>query len=155
MTAKVTRAPGEDGILFTAGTQNSGQSFFVQDDRLRFDYNAFGDHTVVRSEVEIPADATELTARLERKPGRTGSMELRIDGAPCGSADIGWLMRMSSSTGSDIGHGTETAVSCEYTGRFPFAGTLHELVIELDPTRSQRERQEQAKARFDSEMTKQ
>ena len=154
MTAKVTRAPGDDGILFTAGTQNSGQSFFVKDDRLCFDYNAFGDHTLVRSEVEIPADATELTARLERT-GRTGTVELRIDGDPCGAADIPWLMRMSSSTGSDVGHGTETAVSREYTGRFPFAGTLHELVIDLDPTRSERERQELAQAQLDSEMTKQ
>ena len=64
-------------------------------------------------------------------------------------------MRMSSSTGSDVGHGTETAVSREYTGRFPFAGTLHELVIDLDPTRSERERQELAQAQLDSEMTKQ
>jgi hypothetical protein len=32
---------------------------------------------------------------------------------------------------------------------------LHELVVEVDPTRSERERAEQAQARFDSEMSKQ
>jgi arylsulfatase len=154
MTASVTRAPGEDGILFTAGTQNSGLVFFVKDDRLWFDYNAFGDSTLVTSEVAIPADARQLTARFERS-GQTGSLELRIDGDPCGRADIPWVMRMTSSIGARIGRGTHSPVSREFTGPFPFEGALHELVVEVDPSRSERERAEQAADRFDSEMSKQ
>jgi arylsulfatase A-like enzyme len=154
MTASVTRAPDENGILFTTGTQNSGLVFFVKDDHLCFDYNAFGDHTLVRSEAAIPADATQLTARFERS-GQTGSIELRIDGDPCGKADVPWVMRMTGSIGADIGTGTHSPVSREITGRFPFEGTLHELVIDLDKSRSQREREEQAAARYDSEMSKQ
>ncbi len=154
MTASVTRAAGEDGILFTTGTQNSGLVFFVKDDHLHFDYNAFGDHTIVTSEVTIPAGARELTARFDRT-GRTGSIELRIDGDACGRADIGWVMRMTGSIGADVGKGTDSPVSREIAGRFPFAGTLHELVVELDKTRSERERDEQAAARFDSDMAKQ
>ena len=38
MTATVSRNPGDDGVLFTTGTQNSGYAFFVKDDRLCFDY---------------------------------------------------------------------------------------------------------------------
>jgi arylsulfatase A-like enzyme len=154
MHASVTRAPGEDGILFSAGTQNSGLVFFVKDDRLWFDHNAFGDSTVVTSQTAIPADATELTARFERT-GRTGSLELRIDGDPCGRADIPWVMRMTSSIGARIGRGTHSPVSREITGPFPFQGTLHELVVEVDPSRSERERAEQAAARYDSEMSQQ
>jgi hypothetical protein len=154
MTASVTRAPGDDGILFTTGTQNSGLVFFVKDDRLCFDYNAFGDHTLVKSEAHIPDGATQLTARFDRT-GQTGSIELRIDGSPCGRADVPWVMRMTGSIGADIGRGTNSPVCPEITGRFPFAGTLHELVIDLDASRSERERAERAAARYDSEMARQ
>ena len=155
MTATVDRTDGDDGILFSTGTQNAGYSFFVQDDRLCFDYNAFGDHTLVRSEVPVPADAREMAVRFERTGRRTGSIELRIDGDPCASADIPYVMRMMSSIGADVGHGNGSPVSTEYSGRFPFTGTLHELVVEVDPSRSERERMEQAKDRYDGEMTKQ
>ena len=155
MTARVTRAPGDDGILYTTGTQNSGFSFFVKDDRLCFDYNAFGDHTLVVSEAAIPADATELTIRFERTGRREGSAEVRIDGDPAGRADIPWIMRLMSSIGADIGRGTHSAVSPEYSGPFPFVGTLHELTVDVDPSRSRREREQQAKDRYDSEMTRQ
>jgi hypothetical protein len=46
-------------------------------------------------------------------------------------------------------------VSTEYGGRFPFAGTLHELTVEVDKTRSEREREANAKARYDSEISRQ
>ena len=50
LTARVTRGPGDEGVLYAGGTENSGMSVFVQDDRLVFDYNAFGDHTIVLPE---------------------------------------------------------------------------------------------------------
>ncbi len=154
MTAHVTRAPGEDGILFSTGTQNSGVVLFVQDDRLCFDYNAFGDHTLVTSTTTIPDAAEQLTVRFVRT-GPTGSIELRIDDEPCGSADVPWIMRMMSSVGADIGRGHDSPVSPSIRGRFPFEGTLHELVVQLDRSRSARERDEQAAARHDAEMTRQ
>ena len=154
MTAKVERSSGDDGILFTSGTQNSGYSFFVKDDRLCFDYNAFGDHTLVVSDAPIPAGASELTVRFERT-GRTGSAELRVDGEACGRIDIPYLMRMMSSVGADIGRGTTSAVSKEYEGRFPFGGVLGELEVVVDPSRSEREREAIAQARLEAEFTRQ
>ena len=41
-------------MLWATGTENSGISMFVQDDRLVVDYNAFDDHTVVESGVAVP-----------------------------------------------------------------------------------------------------
>ena len=41
LTARITRAAGDDGVLFATGTENSGIAVFVQDDRLVVDYNAF------------------------------------------------------------------------------------------------------------------
>lgn len=155
MTARVDRADGDDGVLFSTGTQNAGYTFFVKDDRLCFDYNAFGDHSLVRSESTIPSDATELAVRFERTGSRTAQAEVRIDGEAAGSVDVPYMMRMMSSIGASIGTGNNSPVSPEYAGPFPFAGTLHELVVEVDPSRSEREQMEQAKDRYDAEMAKQ
>ena len=154
LTARVTRSAGDDGVVYSTGTQNAGMSVFVKDDRLCFDYNAFGDHTLVVSEVEIPADATELGIRFERN-GQIGSAEVRIDGEPCGFADIPYVMRMMSSIGADVGRGNNSAVSGAYSGQFPFGGTLHEVVIDVDKSRSELQREQEARDRFDVEMSKQ
>ena len=71
------------------------------------------------------------------------------------AADIPYVMRMMSSIGADVGHGTHSAVSTEYGGRFPFAGTLHELTVDVDQSRSERQREQEAKDRYDAEMAKQ
>src|SRR6202453_1105161 len=39
MSATIQRPPGTEGVLYSSGTENSGVSLFVQDDRLVFDYN--------------------------------------------------------------------------------------------------------------------
>ncbi len=154
ITATVTRAQGEDGVLLSNGGQNSGYAFFVQDDKLCFDYNAFGDHTLVISDVPIPADASTLSARFERV-GNAGSIEVRIDGDPCGSAEVPWAMGVISLLGTDVGRGTHSPVSTAYDGPFPFSGALHELVTEVDPSPSEQADREEAQARHDAEMKRQ
>jgi arylsulfatase A-like enzyme len=154
MVATITREAGDEGILFTTGTQNAGYSFFVKDDRLCFDYNAFGDHTLVVSDVPVPSGDAELSVRFERT-GRTGSAEVRIDGHVCGSTEIPFVMRMMSSIGADVGHGTNSPVSTEYEGRFPFVGTLHEIVVDIDKSPSELQREQEAADRYAAEMAKQ
>ena len=51
-------------MLFATGTENSGISFFVQDDRLVLDYNSFNDHTVVVSDVEVPEGPSVVDGRV-------------------------------------------------------------------------------------------
>ncbi len=135
MVATVSRGPGDDGVIFATGTENSGMSVFVQDDRLVVDYNAFDDHTIVVSDAEVPTGDSVLTVKLRRAEGSAGSVALEVDGVPSGSADLPLLMRIMSSVGASIGHDHGSAVSQRYTGPFPFAGTLQELVIQLSPDR--------------------
>ena len=127
----MTRAPGDDGVLFATGTENSGLSLFVQDDRLVVDYNAFDDHTVVESDVEVPAGDSTLTLRLRRGEGRTGSAAIEIDGVEAGRADLSLFMRMMSSVGPSIASDHGSAVSPRYEAPFPFSGKLHEIVIQI------------------------
>ncbi len=135
LTASVTITAGDQGVLFATGTHNSGMSVFVQDRRLVLDYNAFGSHTIVESDVDIPEGDVELVVRVRRGEGTTGSASLAIDGKVDGAADLNLLMRMMSSTGPSIGRDQGSAVSERYEGPFPFTGMLHEIVIQASPER--------------------
>ena len=73
LTAKVTREPGDEGVLYATGTQNSGVSIFVQNDRLVVDYNAFDDHTIVVSDVVLPDGDVTVVVSVLRGPSRTGN----------------------------------------------------------------------------------
>ena len=131
LTATVTRAAGDEGVLFATGTENSGVSIFVQNDRLVVDYNAFDDHTILESDIEIPAGASTLVAQFRRGGGMAGSMSIEVDGEPAGSADLPLFMRMMSSVGPSIAYDHGSAVSNRYEAPFAFTGTLHEIVIQL------------------------
>ena len=70
MTATIDRRRGQGGVLFATGTENSGISFFVQDDRLVLDYNSFNDHTVLVSDVEVPEGPSVVDRRVPPHRGR-------------------------------------------------------------------------------------
>ncbi|MFN3258601.1 MAG: arylsulfatase [Ilumatobacter sp.] len=131
LTASVTRSHGDDGVIFATGTENSGLSVFVQHDRLVVDYNAFDEHTVLESDVDLPPGDCTVTVRVRRRSGMTGSMSVAVDGVPAGSADLDLFMRMMSSVGPSIGYDHGSPVSTRYSAPFPFAGELHEVVIQL------------------------
>jgi arylsulfatase len=135
-TARVTRTAGQDGVLYATGTENSGMSIFVQDDRLVLDYNAFDDHTILISDVEIPDGDSILGVQLrtsEDRASTSGTAALLVDGKVCATADLPLLMRIMSSIGASIGHDHGSPVSLRYPDSFPFAGRLHQLVIQLSP----------------------
>lgn len=135
LTARVTMRATDEGVLFATGTENSGLSVFVQGQSLVLDYNAFGDHTVVESSVEVPGGDVDLAVKLRRGDGRTGTASLAVDGADAGQAELPLFMQMMSSIGPSIGFDHGSAVSPLYTAPFPFSGTLHEVVIQASPDR--------------------
>lgn len=151
LTAQVTTEPGDEGALWATGTMNSGVSVFVQNGRLVVDYNAFGDHTIVESEIEVPPGDCTLGVRLQRDSRQTGWVELSIDGQACGHAAIDGYMRMVSSVGSSIACDHGSAVSERYEAPFTFTGTLHDLTIVLP----KRPSKEDTAATASSEMSKQ
>ncbi len=131
LTATVTRQAGDEGVLYATGTENSGVSVFVQGDRLVVDYNAFDDHTIVESDTDIPAGTSTLVVKVRRGDGRSGTVELEIDGRPCGSVELPLFMRMMSSVGPSVAYDHGSAVSNRYRAPFPFTGKLHEVIIQL------------------------
>jgi arylsulfatase A-like enzyme len=131
LTATLTREAGQDGVIFATGTQNSGISIFVQDNRLVVDYNAFDEHTVIESDVKVPEGDSTLVAGFRRGDGSAGSMFIAVNGVDAGSADLSLFMRMISSVGPSVAYDHGSAVSNRYEAPFPFAGKLHEVIIQL------------------------
>jgi arylsulfatase len=130
MQATVDRPAGAGGVLYASGTENAGISLFVQDDRLVFDYNCFGEHHVVESTTTVPVGKCLLGVRLRRE-GKSGYAVLVIDGEESGRVELPFVMRMMSSTGPSIGFDHGSPVSERYAGAFPFEGDLERIEIEL------------------------
>lgn len=135
LTARLTLDADDEGALFATGTQNAGMSLFVQNRRLVLDYNAFGDHTVLESERDLPLGEVEVTLSMRRGEKRRGTAEFLIDGVSAGRADLALFMRMISSIGHSVGCDHGSAVSPRYDAPFAFTGDLHELVIQVSPER--------------------
>ena len=130
MSATIDRRRGEGGVLFATGTENSGLSFFVQDDHLVFDYNCFNDHTILVSETEVPEGGSVVTVEF-RRTGPGAVARLLIDGVQCAEAEVPFAMYIISSVGPSVGFDHGSPVSQRYQGHFPFEGTLHKVVVDM------------------------
>jgi arylsulfatase len=134
--ATVTFAPGDEGVLYATGTQNSGLSLFIQNNKLVLDYNAFGDHTILESPTDVPAGDHELRLVMRRGEGMAGELSLLIDGANVATASVSLYMRMMSSVGPSVGYDHGSPVSQRYSAPFEYTGALHEVVIEAGKPRT-------------------
>ncbi len=81
----IVPAGGAEGVLYARGSHNVGQTFFIKDRRLQFDYNALGVHHRAAAAVDLPAGPHELSARFERQD-RSGTLTIAVDGADIASA---------------------------------------------------------------------
>jgi arylsulfatase len=131
MIATVDRVAGDGGVLYATGTENSGISVFVDGDHLVLDYNAFDDHTIVRSAEPVPAGRRRLGVEFRRGPNRTAKATLTVDGTAVGAGEIPWVMGMISSVGASVGYDDGSPVSPAYEAPNPFAGRLETLEIQL------------------------
>jgi len=146
LTARVTRADGDDGVLYATGTQNAGVSVFVQDGRLVADYNAFDDHTVLESPEALPTGDVTLGLHVRRTGRRTGTMALSVDGTEVASTDLPLFMSMISSVGPSVGEDQGSPVSTRYEAPFGFEGTLHAVEIQILSTPGSAAREAEARA---------
>jgi arylsulfatase len=134
LAAEVDRPAGANGVLYAAGTENAGVSVFVQNDKLLFDYNCFGEHFVAESTRTVPVGKAVLGVRF-RRDGKGGNATLVIDDEECGRVEFPLAMRMMSSTGPSVGFDHGSPVSDLYESPFAFEGTLERVDIQLLSTR--------------------
>ncbi len=122
---------GRDGVLFATGTENAGISIFLDDGHLVLDYNAFDDHTVVRSDTAVGGGDHKLGVEFHRGPSRTARARVLIDGEVVGEGHVPWVMSTISSVGHSVGYDAGSPVSRDYSGSNPYTGTLHSVEIKL------------------------
>jgi arylsulfatase A-like enzyme len=128
LAATIDRPAGAGGVLYATGTENSGLSVFVQDDRLVFDYNCFNDHHVVESTVAVPVGPSVVGVRFRRE-GAGATAVLFVDGVACGALELPFAMNIISSVGPSVGYDHGSPVSERYASPFAFEGTLHKVDI--------------------------
>ena len=132
ITARVTSRPDDEGVLLATGNENAGCSVFVQNGRLVVDYNAFDDHTIVESSIEVPTGDCTLSVHLERGGLEGGGwVEVSIDGQACGRGTIPRYLLTFASVGLSVGEDRGSAVSTRYQAPFAFTGTLHDVTVQL------------------------
>jgi arylsulfatase len=130
LDAAIDRPARAGGVVMAFGTENSGVSLFIQDDRLVFDYNFFNDHHVLESTEPVPEGPSVIGVRF-RRGRRDADVVLTIDGREAGSCHLPVLMRMISSIGMSIGRDQGSTVSPRYQGEFAFEGRLERVDIQL------------------------
>ncbi|MCU1372239.1 MAG: arylsulfatase family protein [Ilumatobacteraceae bacterium] len=152
--ATMERPAGAGGVLYAIGTENSGMTVYVKDDRLVFDYNAFDDHSIATSDRPVPEGPSVIGVEF-RRTGSGATATLVIDGEPAGSVDIPFVMFMMSSIGPSVGLDHGSAVSSAYTAPFRFEGRLERVDIQLYRSFDELAEKAEAEARARAELRRQ
>jgi arylsulfatase A-like enzyme len=149
ITADIERVSAADGgVIVALGSHAAGYSLFLKDGRLGFDYNDFGNHTVVESEVEVPVGRTSVGVRFDRGGEGAGTLTVQVDGQDAGSATLSRFVRIFGSMGLDVGRDGLSPVSEQYDGAFPFTGTIHSVHYEVAAGRPRVEATTESRAGF-------
>lgn len=121
-------ADGDQGMLVAHGDQGGGYALYVEDGRLFFAFNGYGDMTVIDGG-EVAAGTDRISLRMEWAGNFRCNAVISIGGTPVGEApDLPVLMAMAPFEGIDVGIDRRSPVSWEVYERhgvFPYSGTLH------------------------------
>jgi arylsulfatase len=130
LQARVERDAGAGGVVMAMGNENAGLSFFVQDDRLIFDYNIFGEHHVLESNRSVPAGESTIGVKF-RRDQNDAEVTLTLNGDDVGTKHLPLIMRIISTSGMGIGRDFASPVSTYYDDEFPFEGRIERVDIQL------------------------
>ncbi|NND16393.1 MAG: sulfatase-like hydrolase/transferase [Eudoraea sp.] len=124
-----------NGVLLATGGIYGGYTFFVKDNKLYYEYNAFNeDRYQVVSDVNIPKGEVEMKAVYKANAEeKTAVVELYINGEMVGEGTVDRFMFASYSISEtfDVGVDMGSSVSKEYTRDNEFSGELHKVIVKL------------------------
>jgi arylsulfatase A-like enzyme len=125
---------GAKGVLVAAGGLYGGYAFFVDDNQLVYEYNAYDeDRYQIRSGGILPVGEVELRADYQVTGPGTGLVTLYVNGDQVGQGAVNRTMpgQFSLSETFDVGEDTGTSVSKDYDRENEFSGVLDRVVISL------------------------
>ena len=130
-------AAGEaDGVIVTCGDRFCGYTFFIKNGFFVHDYNAAGEHFVVRSPTQVPADFATLSYEFDRSSRLFGVGTIAIAGHEPASLQLGPTIGVHiSPSGLCVGYSAFAAVSPDYEAPFAFPGHIERVIIDLGTDR--------------------
>jgi arylsulfatase len=134
VTARVSLAAGDAGVLVAHGDQGGGYSMYLDDTgELVAAHNGYGIEREVRGPVVPPGDH-DLELRITCPGNDVWDLALAVDGVEV-AADTGFrlLMAMAPFQGIDVGIDRRSPVSWsmhQRHGTFPFSGVLHQVAYQ-------------------------
>jgi len=137
ITAEVTiPEAGAEGILVAQGSILGGYVLYAHSGRLTYVHNFVGleEHRVVSTVELVPGEHT-LGFRFTKTAEHAGVGTLLVDEAPAGEIEIGrFTPTRFSITGEGLccGYDTGMPVVDDYRPPFPFSGTIHRVVVEVE-----------------------
>ncbi|WP_417516932.1 arylsulfatase [Minwuia sp.] len=153
ITAEIVH-DGNDGAILARGTPNSGFALFVKDGRLVFDYNCFRSHSRIEASGALPSGRREILVEVTRNQDQSADVEMKIDGAPAGTAHVPLLLRIISSTGMDFGR-SNAPVTDDYQAPFIYSGEIARVVFQLPEVATKKDRKADIRAQARAAMTRQ
>jgi arylsulfatase len=123
----------EEGVIVAVGGMTGGFTMFIQDGKLKFDYNFLdGVHYNLKSK-KLPKGKTDLKFNFIKTKEFGGKGELFVNGKKVDEVDMPMMHIATYSLAEtfDVGRDTGTQVSELYTDPFPFKGELDRVVITL------------------------
>ncbi len=134
---------GTEGVLISCGGRTAGYTFFVQDGKLHWEHNWFGEHRYrVSSDAPLPVGRYVVSAQIEcDEPGTLGTggwVTLRAGAEVIGAGTFAQQvpMRYTVQESFDIGCDLITPVSKAYESPFRFTGKLHRAMVDIDSGQS-------------------
>jgi len=134
--ATFVRRDVDQGVVWAIGEQIGGMVLYVEDGRLRFCYNGYGEFSELPP-VALPVGEIEATLEYEALGTRQGRGRILLDGV----AQTPWqalspTLMAGFHEGLDIGLDRRAPVSWDVYqkhGTFRYTGTLHDVTIEPGP----------------------
>lgn len=126
---------GASGVLACSGGLYGGYAFYVADNHLVYEYNAYNeDRSLIRSNGPLPSGEVELKAVYAANQDQTGTVTLYVNGEQVGEGAVSRTMpgTFSLSETFDVGVDTGTPVSRNYTRETSrFSGNLDRVVVSM------------------------
>ncbi|PSL05473.1 arylsulfatase [Haloactinopolyspora alba] len=126
-------APSDNGVLIAHGSVNSGYCLMIDDGLLVYDFNYYGSHTVVRSDIPVPIGEAAVAMRFDKnKDDTSGRVRLFVDGDEVGSGSLSATFEhLVAFQGLDVGADGLSPAREGGNGRYPFAGRMDRIVVEV------------------------
>ncbi len=126
---------GDEGVLVSAGTIDSGYTLYILKNRLVYEYNYVGTVYRIESDIEMPAGRSTVRFEFKKTGSCEGTGRLYIDDHPAGEVYMPktlpvWITYRYLEVGDD----SSKPVSRSYREKdgFSFAGKIEKVVFRLE-----------------------